>query len=327
MRASRSGRRSAFRVIGSLLLLSLVCPGSVLRAADARLRVAVTVLPQAWLVQRIGGEAVDVLVVVGPGESPHTFQPTDAQVTELSRVPLYFRIGVAAERGPWFRALQSLEDLRMVDLRDDLAMLPMGEHSHSHGDEGHEHGDHGHEHDHDDQGSEEDGDSAGLDPHVWLSPRRLVTMTERVAHELAAVDPDGSSVYEEGRARLVAELEALDAELRNRLAPLAGTAFIVFHPAWGYFADDYDLRQVAIEIEGKEPSEIELTRLAREARQLDVRAIFVQPQITGRSAQAIAAAVGAEVVTLDPLAPDVARNLRRVTELLVATAPLAPGKR
>ena len=201
-----------------------------------------------------------------------------------------------------------LENLRIVDLRDDLAMVPMSEHSHSHGHHGHSHRD------------------DGLDPHVWLSPQRLVAMAERIARELAEADPDRHSVYEEGRVRLVAELEALDAELRDRLAPLDGMSFIVFHPSWGYFADDYGLRQVAIEIEGQQPSESELTQLAREARELGARAIFVQPQITGRSAQAIATVVGAEVVTIDPLASDVAENLRRVADVLVATAPPGHGE-
>lgn len=303
-------RRTASRVVGSLLLLFLVYPVPETRAAGTRLQVAVTVPPQAWLVERIGGEAAEVLVMVGAGESPATFQPTDAQVTALSRVALYFRIGVPAERGPWFQALRANDEHRIVDLRDGLAMRQMSGH-------GHRHGDHGPHHTHE----------SGLDPHVWLSPRRLATMAERVARELAAADSDRRPVYEAAGGRLVAELEALDAELQNRLAPLAGTSFIVFHPAWGYFADDYGLRQIAIEIEGKEPSEIELTRLAREARELGARAIFVQPQITGRSARSIAAAVGAKVVTIDPLAEDVVENLRRVAELLVATAPPGPAER
>lgn len=305
MKAPGSGRRFAPRVARALLLVCLAGQAPELGATVNRLRVAVTIAPQGWLVERIGGEAVDALVVVGEGESPATFQPTDAQVTALSRVALYFRIGVPAERGPWFRALKSHGELRIVDLRDGLAMRPMSEHGHRHGDHGHDHG-HG---------------SGGPDPHVWLSPRRLLTMAETVARELAAADPDRRPIYEDGRARLVAELEELDAELRDRLAPLTGTPFIVFHPAWGYFADDYGLRQIAIEIEGKEPSEIELTRLAREARELGARAIFVQPQITGRSARSIAAAVGAEVLTIDPLASEVVENLRRVAELLVDTAP------
>lgn len=316
MRASANIAGLAGRVGVAFFLLGLLGCGPRTPTGGETLRVAMTVPPQGWLVERIGGDAVDVLVVVGAGESPHTFQPTDALVTALSRATLYFRIGVAAERGPWFRALQSLDDLRIVDLRDDLAMRPTSEHGHSHGGDGHAHGNEGPE-----------GDSAGLDPHVWLSPRRLVTMADRVARELAAADPDRGPVYEGGRTRLIAELEALDAELRDRLKPLAGTAFIVFHPAWGYFAEDYGLRQVAIEIEGKEPSEIELTRLAREARENGARAIFVQPQITGRSARAIADVVGAEVVTLDPLARDVAENLRRVADRLVATAPRGPGER
>ena len=97
MNTSAARRRFASRVGQALLLLGIASPE--LGAGDPPLRVAVTIPPQAWLVERIGGEAVDVLVVVGAGESPATFQPTDAQITGLSRVALYFRIGVPVERG------------------------------------------------------------------------------------------------------------------------------------------------------------------------------------------------------------------------------------
>lgn len=114
-------------------------------------------------------------------------------------------------------------------------------------------------------------------------------------------------------------MRALDSELTTTLEPIAGSAFFVFHPAWGYFADAYGLEQVAIESEGKEPSEAELTRLARLARQRGIRTVFVQPQISGSAARAVAHAVGAELEVLDPLERDVAANLRRVATRLVAS--------
>jgi zinc transport system substrate-binding protein len=242
--------------------------------------VMVSLLPQVWLVQSIGGTRVSVAALVGPGESEETYSPTDAQVSAALRGKVFFRIGTSFEQAPWFRALSSAKQLEVVDTRAGVELV------------------------------------AG-DPHVWLSPRRLAIQARTVASTLSRLDPAYREHYERGLHDVVRELEILDHELASMLAPYHGRAFFVFHPSWGTFAHDYGLRQIAIEIDGKEPTDRELTRLQALARAERIRAIFVQPQITGRSAEAVAAAVGAAVVRIDPLAPDVPDNLRRVARRLV----------
>ena len=145
-------------------------------------------------------------------------------------------------------------------------------------------------------------------------------MSPTVAEALAAEDPANAAEYRRNRATLAAEIEAAAAEIRAILAPVAGRPLYVFHPAWGYFTDEFGLRQVSIEFEGKEPSDREMTEILTRARADRVRVIFVQPQITGRSAKAIAESVGARLEVLDPLRPAVLDNLRdaarRVAEAL-----------
>ena len=270
--------------------------------AGARLAVAVTIPPQAWLVEAVGGERVEVSTLVAPGQSAETYQPTDAEVSRALAARIYFRIGAPAEQGGWFRALERSGRARVVDLREGVEPLPAvaaaNAHRHDHG------GEHG-----------EAGGPRG-DPHVWLSPRRLAAQARSVAAALAEADPAGRAVYAERLARIEAVLAELDRDLAARLAPYAGRSFFVFHPSWEYFAADYGLEQVAVEREGKEPTDAELTRVLGRAREHGARVIFVQPQIPGRSAAAVARAVGARVETLDPLAADVPANLRAVAERL-----------
>ena len=250
---------------------------------DGPVSVAVAVEPLAWLVGQIGGEEVAVSSVVPAGTSPETFQPDDAQVSRLLRSRAYFRVGIPFENGDWLREIASSGRLEVVDLRRDLP--------------------------------------AADDPHVWLSPRLLAVQARIVAATLERVDPDHAATFAARRARLEDELAALDDELRRTLAPLAGLPFFVYHPSWGRFADAYGLRQVAIEVEGKEPDDHHLTEIQLALRESGAKALFVQPQVQARSASAVAAATGVRLETADPLAHDVPANLRRFAALLVAAGP------
>jgi len=258
--------------------------------------VATSIPPHAWLIERIGGERVTVHTVLRPGESPTTHQPSDAQVSRVLEARAYLRCGVPFENGSWFRALAGA--IEVVDLREGVPTRRM---FHSHGGET--------------AGSLPD-DETSVDPHIWLSPTRLEIQARTVAETLQRIDPDRAAEYAAGLDLVLADLERLDARIAEVLAPYRGRTFVVFHPSWGYFADDYGLNQLAIEIEGKEPTDAELTGIQRRARDLGVTAIFVQPQISGRSAQAVAGTLGARLETLDPLAPDVIGNLRHAADAI-----------
>jgi zinc transport system substrate-binding protein len=210
---------------------------------------------------------------------------------------VYLRCGVPFESGPWFRALAG--ELEIVDLRDGVPSRQM---AHFHGADGTDFS---------------AGDTPAVDPHIWLSPARLAIQARTVAETLQRIDPDHTARYSAGLDQVLMDLERLDVEIAGTLAPFRGRSFVVFHPSWGYFADDYGLTQLAIEIEGKEPTDAELTRIQRRARGVDVSVIFVQPQISGRSARAVADVIGARLETLDPLAPDVVANLRHAADAIV----------
>ncbi len=280
------------------LMALVVRPGD---AANPRTpTVAVSILPQAWLVGEIGGEHVRTLTLVGPGESPHSYQPSDRQVSEVMRADIFFQIGIPLESGRWFQAIAGSNRVSIVDLRQGIELRDMNAHSH---------------HDHE----QHEPDPFGKDPHIWLSPKLLKQQARTVAKALTDTRPARAKTYETRLHAVLEKLDKLDEAIRTLLKPHRGKAVFVFHPAWGYFCDEYGLRQIAVEIEGKAPTDHELTELHRLARKERARVVFVQPQITGRAAQAIADTIDGRVEVADPLAEDVAENLMRLARAIAAS--------
>jgi zinc transport system substrate-binding protein len=155
-----------------------------------------------------------------------------------------------------------------------------------------------------------------LDPHVWTSPFLVKQQAATVRDALIALAPDQRARFERGYTRFAADLDALDAAIRRALAGKTERRFMVFHPAWGYFASTYGLRQIPIEVEGKEPGPQALARIIDAARRDQVRIVFVQSQFSRTAAVAVARAIGGEVVQIDPLAEDFLGNTRTVAQAL-----------
>lgn len=253
--------------------------------ASAPLPVFVSILPQKYFVERVGGEQVVVSVMVGPGQSPATYEPTPRQMTALSRARLYFSIGVAFE-DTWMKRIQAANPaLRVVPMQRGIELLPL---------------------------TGPGGEPAGTDPHIWISPLRVKIMAASIRDALIETDPAHRGDYESNYRAFITELDALDRNIRAILVPAKGKPFLVFHPSWGYFAKDYALRQIPIEAEGKEPGAKALARVIDLGKREGVKVIFVQTQFSRRTAETVAAAIGARVVGVDPLAENYPQNLLRV---------------
>ncbi len=271
----------------ALLVLSLAtllsCAGSGERTAGGKLRVFVSIEPQAFFVQKVGDGHVEVEVLVRPGQSPATYAPTPQQVVRLSQADVYFRIGVPFEGALLSKLAGTAERLRIVDTRRGIELRRLG------------------------------GDPNGpLDPHVWMSPRLVKVQARTICDELCRLDPAHADQFRENLAAFLTALDALDARIAKALAPLRGEAVLVFHPAYGYFTDAYGLRQVAVEAGGKAPGAKRLVQLIEWAKREGVKVVFVQPQFSERTARAVAEAIGAVVIALDPLARDYLANMERI---------------
>ncbi len=250
------------------------------------IRTFVSILPQAHFVERVGGDHVRVDVLVGPGESPATYEPTPREVAALGEADVYFRIGTPFENAFVDKIARTLPGLRIVDTRRGVDLRFF----------------------------RREGKRQVPDPHIWLDPVRVKTQARTVCDALSDLAPALAGEFESNLRAFLRDLDALDRRLREILAPLRSRKILVFHPAFGYFCDAYGLEQVAVETEGKAPGPKRLADLIDRAGAENIRIIFVQPQYSKKSARTIAEAISGAVVPLDPLARDYLDNLRRMAE-------------
>jgi len=258
--------------------------------AEKKLHVFVSLPPQKYFVQQIGRALVDVEVMIPAGADPHIYEPKPRQMVALSKAGLYFATGIQPFENTWLKKIASSNpDMLVVYTDRGIQKIPMATRHH-----------------------EEDRHAGELDPHIWLSPPLVMIQAQTILNALVEIDPAGRAVYEANCQAFVSELVALDAELKNIFAGKQGLQFMVLHPAWGYFAHTYGLKQIPVEIEGKDPKPAQLKELIEHAKQTQIKIIFVQPQVSPRNAKLVAKEIGGQVVSVDPLAANWSDNLREV---------------
>ncbi|MBN1433918.1 zinc ABC transporter substrate-binding protein [Candidatus Fermentibacterales bacterium] len=311
MRGCESSRRCPVLLLtGASLLIHAGCgrvPGEDARSRDARDRpveVVVSLLPQRYFVERLGaGRTGSVHVLVSPGHSPATYEPTPGDIATVSRADVYFTIGVPFEQAWVPRIASASPGLAIVpthsgiDRRSIERWSSDGPESAGSPDGEHDHG--------------------GMpDPHVWLSPALVESQAVVVTRTLVALDPEGEGSYLLALDEFERELDSLEAAISAVLEPVRGRTFAVYHPSWGYFADEFGLLQLPLESGGSEPSPSAMGRWLEVADSLGIRALFVQPQFDARPAERIASELGIDLITIDPLAEDWAENLLEVARVL-----------
>lgn len=262
------------------LLIACAVPAGCDRRAPATPIVCVSVLPQAYFVDRIAGDLVETHVMIPPGASPTTHEPTPSQLRAAADASVYFKIGHPSfpfER-TWLDRLIG-ESARAVDTSVGL--------------------------------TRRDGD-----PHTWVAPGTAIMTARTMAAVLSEEFPQHSAVFQANLRQLEMDVEALDAELREQLSPHRGKTFFVAHPAWGYFADQYGLTQASVERDNKQPSPAAFFEFIEAARASGTTVVLVQPQFSARHAQIVADEIGAKLMEADPLAPDWLGNTRRFGRLL-----------
>lgn len=276
-----------------------------------KLQVLVAVDPCAYFVERIGADRVQVATLTPEGKSPETFAPTPAQLADFASSQLFFLTGLPVEE----RFLANIQSIApnavVVDLRRGLELLP-NPHRHSH--EGEDADEDAPSHDHADHDEEE---LSSLDPHLWTSPQIARSIVAKILEALIQLAPDAEDTFRANAAKLDQELADLQTRTRDALAPFQGNFFLVFHPAYGYYAREFGVEQRAIENEGKTPSPRELEELVRDSREQRVAALIVQPEFNRASAQVVADALGAKLVVHSPLQKDYFENIDELTAAIL----------
>ncbi|MGB5099692.1 MAG: zinc ABC transporter substrate-binding protein [Methanothrix sp.] len=242
--------------------------------ASGKIKVATTIAPLGDFVKAVGGEKVEVTVVVPPGAEPHTFEPTPSLMMDMAKTDLYVMNGAGLEF--WMDKLLQANKMIVVDSSQGIALI-----------------------------QESEGE---MDPHVWISLRNAAMQVKNICSGLIAVDPANKDYYIRNREDYLQKLQSLDEELNQTFAGKDCRIFIVHHPAWTYFAQDYSLRQVPLMENEKEPGPKYLGEVIDLARQNNITTIFVEPEYNPKTAEVIAREMNASIVTLDPLAKNYLEN-------------------
>jgi zinc transport system substrate-binding protein len=256
----------------------------------------VSILPQKYFVERIVADNFDIHVMIPPGHSPATYAPTPRQIRTLSLSVLYLRIGHIPFENAWMENIAAnAKNMKIVDTSIGIELIRSEKETHSHK--------HNHHH-------------SGIDPHIWLSPKAVKMQCKHILDAVIEVDPQNRQVFQNNYRRFLENIDQLHREITTLLEKHRGKKFMVFHPAWSYFARDYGLVQVSIEIEGKSPSPMDLKKAVDIARKDGIHVIFVQKQFDNASAHAIANEIKGDALSLDPLALDWVDNMKRIAQIL-----------
>ena len=263
------------------------------------LDITVSIVPQEYFVRKIGGDRVKINVMVKSGADFHNYEPKPKQLQALSDAQAYITIGIPFERA-WINKISGANtQLQIIDSAKGIKRLPMIDN---------------HEHHHDQSKSENAIET--LDPHIWLSPTLAKIQAKNIYQGLTRLDPNYQVKYLENLEMFLQEIEQLGGQIKENLRQIKNRKFIVFHPAWGYFANEYDLTQIPVEVGGQGPSPAELGELVREAKEEKIKVIFAQPELNTNPAKIIAKEINGEVLLISPLAPNWSKNLLKFSKTL-----------
>jgi zinc transport system substrate-binding protein len=270
----------------------------------AKAQVSVSILPQQYFVKRVIGDRYLINVMVPPGHSPATFAPTPQEIKSVSQSILYFKIGYIGFEHAWMEKISSLNPkMLIIDTSKGITLISGGEdHIHGEGDStDHDHEGHSHQ---------------GIDPHIWLSPSAVKIQAKNILDAFMVIDSENGDIYQKNYSAFVQDIDSLQEETKLSLEPLKGKKFMVYHPAWSYFAREYGLQQFPIEIGGKSPGAADLKRVIDRAIAEKIGVIFVQKQFDSTSAQVVAQEIRGKVIQLDPLDPDWLGNMKKMIKAI-----------
>lgn len=287
-----------------LLLVMGSCNGQKEKNANSRNIITVSIRPQKYIVEQIAGDKYSVSVLVPDGSGPETYEPTSRQLRELAQSKLYISTGLLDFEKSWLPEVQELyPDLIILNSSEGIELIDGHSHDHS---EGHEQGIH--------------SLHAGVDPHIWLSFQTIKVQAKNIKASLSKTDPDNMLLYEQNYVSFVARLDSLDRTIRQQFSEVSGkVSFIIYHPSLGYYCRDYGVEQLAIEMDGKEPSASYIRELIDLSKENNITTVFYSDQFDKRSAETVASQLGIPLTPINPLAENVVENILDITRKVLAS--------
>ncbi len=282
-------KKSLSIILTLMIVLSLLCTtgcnDSTVNNEDDKTIIAVSIVPQQTFVEAVCGDLAKVITMVPPGNSPANYEPTAEMMEKFTDAALYFTVGVPTEEA---NILPDAGDVPVISLADEVAAVY----------------------------EDKTFDSGGRDPHIWLSPKRVVVMIEIIAREMSKIDPDNTETYNKNADTYIGQLNALDNQIKEALVNIQSKKFIVYHPAFGYLASDYGLTMYALEAEGSEATAKQLQDMIDLAKEENIKVIFYQEEIDSSQSEAFAEEIGGETIQLAPLAADYIANLKKMAVIM-----------
>ena len=276
--------------------------------------VSTTIMPTKFFIEQIVGDELEINVMVPSSADPHTFEPKPSQMKMLEKSDLYFEVGMEFDE-IWLKKISSdFKSVKFIKTQSGIEKIAMSSHHDHEDDDEKDHAEHKHEHEKDHDHAKHD--HGNLDPHIWLDPILVKTQSKNILNALCETYGEKCEKFSANFAEFEKKLDGLDEFAKSNLKDLKGAKFIVYHPSWGYFAKRYDLEQIAIEIEGKEPKPADLAHLIEEAKEEGAKVIFVAPQFSKKAATAIADESGASVVEIDHLSANWLEEMKKTIEII-----------
>jgi len=278
-------------IFGAIILIALIIAGCQQQPEQSNV-IVVSILPQKFFTEKIIGDHFQVEVMIPPGASPATYDPTPRQLAQLSKASVYFKIGYIGFEKSWIPKLESeYPELPFIDLSRDVQTKSSVEHH-----DGHDHG--------------------GIEPHIWMSPKNARIIAKNIWEAVCNINPEEREFYTSNYKSLLHEIDDLEIDIQDKLENLSKSAFIIYHPALTYFAEDYGLVQYAIEKDGKEPSASYMAKIINRAHEKDIRLIFIQKEFNQNEALTLEREIDGKVVSIDPLAYNWIEQMKFITQQL-----------
>lgn len=280
------------KLLTTIALLSIVIMGSFASGTKESVEsvgkkpiIAVSIIPEETFVKKVVGDKMDLLTLIGKGGSPEDYELTPKERAAFESSDLYFTIGVPAESLTILPFVN--DDTKVVSLADAVekvySPLYIG---------------------------------TSRDPHIWMSPKRVIVMVNTIAEEVSKLDEENRSFYEKNALAYIDELTDVDEYNSSYLEDASPREFIVYHPAFGYFADDYNLTCTIIEEEGKEATAKSLANLVSDAKSKNIKNVFYQAEISEAQSATIAKELGGKSIQLNPLAANYIESLKETAQLI-----------
>ncbi len=281
--------KKAFFILFSIALLS-----SCAERQTTKQRITVSIPPQKHFIEAIAGDDFEVNVMVPSGASPATYEPTPKQMVNLQSSPLYFRIGHIGFEKAWMGNIdKNHPEMKIIDLSKGLNLIESGRH---------QHGDHVH---------------IGVDPHIWMSPKMVEQFSQSILSALVELRPERAETYKKNHALFIAKTEKLDKQIRQETSKISNKNFLIFHPVLRYYARDYGLNQIPLEIDGKEPGADHMKSIIDLAKKDHIQKIFIQKEFDQKHAETLSRQIDAEIIVIDPLSEQWEESLMEITQNLI----------